>query len=109
VFLSSKVTNRLQGMSFWGPKGVTEFLWISELSAFSIYCLMDGEVLGLLFHDITLTVLYNVYKRNYINLISFGTQTKVTVLGTVQLSLAAWLCPSDSSVCLRDKPQFHAR
>ena len=62
--VSPKVTIHLQGMSFWGPKRVTEELWISGLIPFSIYCIMHGELLGLLLCDSTLTVLYKIYKRN---------------------------------------------
>ena len=63
VFLSSKATNRLQGMSYWGQKRVSEELWILGLIAFSIYYIMHGELLSLLFHESTLTVLYKFYKR----------------------------------------------
>ena len=96
-------------MSFWGPKNVREEMSISGQIALSIYCILHDELLGLLLHDSTLTVLYNIYKRKYINLISFGTQRKLTVSGTVQLSLATWWCPSDSSIYLCHEPQFHAR
>jgi len=69
---------------------------------------MRDELLGL-FHDSTMTSLYKIYKRNYINLMSFVTQKKVTLSDTAQLSLATWWCPSDRSVCPRHKPQSHAR
>ena len=67
-----------------GQKRVKGKLRASELTAVSIYCIMHDGSLGLLLHDSTLRVLCEIYNRNCIHFIPFGTQRNVKVSSKAQ-------------------------